>query len=160
VAATDARISDLEAGSLPPVCAKTGGPADGFTKVEFSSTPGWMLILLLFGIIPFLIAQAFASVRVDGLIPLSTIAQRRITMFNRLFVGLVVLSLGVIVLGFMTEQGLILWGLAMLLGAIIVMLIGRAFVLPSGQVKDEWVRLSFVDVRFATELYRFYGRER
>ena len=38
------------------------------------------------------------------------------------------------------------------------MLIGRGFVLPSGQVQDEWVRLSFVNVRFARELDRFYGR--
>ena len=71
------------------MCAKTGGPADGYAKVEFSSTPGWTLILLLFGIFPFLIAHAFASVRVDGLVPLSSVAQRRIMALNRLFIGLV-----------------------------------------------------------------------
>ena len=158
MAATFALISDLVAGSLPPVCAKTGEPADGYTKVEFSSTPGWTLILLLFGIFPFLIAHAFASVRVDGLVPLSTVAQRRITMLNRLFVGLVILSLGVMALGYFIDRGVILWGFAMLLAALIVLFIGRGFVLPSGQVQDEWVRLSFVNVRFARELDRFYGR--
>jgi hypothetical protein len=160
VATAAARVSDLEAGSLPPVCAKTGGPAAGYTKVEFSSTPGWTLILLLFGIFPFLIAQHFARIHVVGLVPLSTIAQQRITMLNRLFVGLVALSLAVIGLGFVTEPDVILWGLAMLIGAILVLLIGRAFVLPSGEVQDEWVRLSFVDSRFARELDRFYGRNR
>jgi hypothetical protein len=40
-------------------------------------------------------------------------------MFNRLFVGLVVLSLGVIVLGSTTFRDLVLWGLAMLLGGVV-----------------------------------------
>jgi hypothetical protein len=158
MARASARVSDLEAGTLPPICAKTGEPADGYTGVEFSSAPGWTWILLLFGILPFLIAQHFATVRVNALVPMSDVAQRRVKMLNRLFVGLVTLSLVVIAIGLATEPEVMLWGAAMLVAALVVMFFGRAFVLPNGEVSNDWVRLSFVDARFAHELDRFYGR--
>ena len=64
-------VEDLEAGTLPGVCAKTGEQADGFATIEFTSTPQWTWILLLFGILPFVIARAFSKVRVVGLVPMS-----------------------------------------------------------------------------------------
>jgi hypothetical protein len=66
VARAAASIGDLEAGTLPPVCAKTGNYADGWATIEFTSTPGWVWIPLLFGIFPFLIADHYARVRVVG----------------------------------------------------------------------------------------------
>jgi hypothetical protein len=53
------------------VYAKTGEAADGSTRIEFSSSPGWTLILLLFGILTFLIAEHLSRVRVVGLIRMS-----------------------------------------------------------------------------------------
>ena len=153
-----ARVADLEAGTLPPVCAKTGTSSDGQVKIRFSSAPAWTWILLFFGIFPFLIAQYFATVHVDGLLPLSDVAQRRVKILNRVFVGLAILALGVILLGFLTESNFVLVGLAMLVAAIVILAIGQSFVLPGGQVSGEWVWLSFVDERFAAELDRFYGR--
>jgi hypothetical protein len=41
LAEVNARVSDLEGSRLPPVCAKTGEPTDGHTKMEFSSAPPW-----------------------------------------------------------------------------------------------------------------------
>jgi hypothetical protein len=70
-------------GSFPAVCAKTGAPADGHVDVTATSNPGWTWILLLFGIFPFLIARAFARVRVGGAVPMSTPALRRSTVAFR-----------------------------------------------------------------------------
>ena len=155
-----ARVSDLEMGALPPVCAKTGVPTDGSTKIRFSSAPTWTWILLLFGIFPFLIAQYFATVHVEGIVPMSDVAQRRVTVFNRLFIGLVALGAVAIAVGFAldTEAALILLGLAMMIAAVFVMFLALPFLLPSGAVVGEWVQLSFVHERFAAELDRFYGR--
>jgi hypothetical protein len=160
MARVNARVSDLEAGTLPLVCAKTGVPTDGWAKIRFSSAPAWTWILLLFGILPFLIAQYFATVRVEGIVPMSEIAERRVKVFNRLFIGLVALGLAVIVVGFAldTEAAFILVGLAILVAAIFTMLLAMPSVLPSGQVIGEWVQLSFVHEIFVAELDRFYGR--
>ena len=160
MAQVDAHVSDFEAGRLPPVCAKTGEPTDGEVKIRFSSAPGWTWILLFFGIFPFLIAQYFATVHVQGLLPMSEVAQRRVKAFNRLFIGLVALSAVVIVVGFAidTQAAVILVGLAMMIVAVFAMFLALPFVLPSGAVMGEWVRMSFVDERFAAELDRFYGR--
>jgi hypothetical protein len=153
-------VSDLERGTLPPVCAKTGVSADGYTKIRFSSAPTWTWILLLFGIFPFLIAQYFATVRVEGIVPMSEVAQRRVTVFNRLFIGLVALGAVIIVVGWAldTEAVVILTGLATMIAAVFAMVLTLPFVLPSSAVMGEWVQLSFVIERFAAELDRFYGR--
>jgi hypothetical protein len=160
VARVAARVGDIEDGTLPPVCAKTGAPADGYSRFEALSAPGWTWILLLFGILPFLIARYFSTVRVVGLIPLSDAARRRIGMFNRLVVGLLVASLAVIAMGFVldTNRDVVVLGLAMLVAAILVMLFGRPFVLPDGTVEREWVTLAYVHPRFADEVDRFYDR--
>lgn len=160
MAVVNARVADLEAGTLPPVCAKTGVPTDGYTKIRFSSAPTWTWILLLFGILPFLIAQYFATVHVEGIVPMSDVAQRRVTVFNRLFIGLVALGVVVIAVGFVldTEAAVILVGLAILVAAVFTMFLAMPSVLPSGAVMGEWVQLSFVHERFAAELDRFYRR--
>lgn len=156
----DARVSDLAGGRLPPVCAKTGEPTDGQVKIRFSSAPGWTWILLFFGIFPFLIAQHYATVHVDSLLPLSDLAQRRVKVFNRLFIGLVALGAVVVIVGWVldTEAAVILVGLAMMIASAFVMFLALPFVLPSGAVIGEWVQLSFVHERFAAELDRFYRR--
>ncbi len=152
-----AKVQDLEAGTLPPVCAKTGGAAHDFAKLEFSSTPAWTLILLLFGIIPFLIAQAFSSVRVVGLVPMSDVALQRGRTFTWAYRGFLLLSGLVLVIGFTTDHSAILVGLSMLVATILFMLLGAPVVWPTGRLSGDWVRLSFVDKRFARALERWYG---
>ncbi len=154
-----ATVEDLESGRLPPVCAKTGGPADGFATIVFTSTPDWTWILLLFGIFPFLIARYFSAVRIVGLVPMSDVALRRGRSFTWTYRGLFVLAGLVIVLGFFTfdRPTILLEGLAILVVTLLVMLVGWPFVWPTGRVSDEWVWLSFVNDRFASELDRWYA---
>jgi hypothetical protein len=91
---------------------------------------------------------------------MSDVAQRRVTVFNRLFIGLVALGVVVMVVGWAldTEPAVILVGLAVMIAAVFAMFLALPFVLPSGAVMGEWVQLSFVNERFAAELDRFYGR--
>jgi hypothetical protein len=78
------RRDAFEQGTFPSVCCKTGAPADGVQSWEFSNTPSWTWILLLFGVFPFLIATAFATERFSGLLPLSSVAASRLTVARRL----------------------------------------------------------------------------
>jgi hypothetical protein len=157
VARASAKIEDLKAGRLPPICAKTGEPADGSIPIEFTSTPAWTLILLLFGIIPFFIARAFSTVRVVGLVPMSDVAQRRKRAFDRASVGLLLLSVTVLAIGVATHRAVVLTGVAMVIATALFVFFGVPFVLPSGEVSGDWVRLSFVDRRFANALDDWYG---
>jgi hypothetical protein len=65
----------------------------------------------------------------------------------------------VIVLGFFTldRPAILLEGLVILVVTLLVMLVGWPFVWPTGRVSDEWVWLSFVNDRFASELDRWYA---
>jgi hypothetical protein len=64
----------------------------------------------------------------------------------------------VLVIGSATRGStVILIVLAMLIAALLFMLLGVPFVWPTGEVSGDWVRLSFVNKRFARELVRWYG---
>jgi hypothetical protein len=154
-----ATVEDLEGGHLPPVCAKTGRRADGFATMVFTSTPEWTWILLLFGIFPFLIARYFTAQQIVALVPMSDVALRRGRAFTWTYRGFCVLAGLVIVLGFFTfdRPAILLEGLAILVVTLLAMLVGWPFVWPTGRVSDEWVWLSFVNDRFASELDRWYA---
>jgi hypothetical protein len=157
VARAAATVEDLVAGRLPLICAKTGDRAEGFVPIEFSSTPGWTWILLLFGIIPFLIARAFSTVRVVGHVPMSDVARRRTRAFNWASIGFLLLGLVVLAIGVATSTAVVLTGVAMVVATALFVAIGLPFVLPFGQVEGDWVQLSFVDRRFARALDDWYG---
>jgi hypothetical protein len=153
-----ATVGDLETGTLPPVCAKTGRPADGFATMEFTSTPSWTWILLLFGIFPFLIAQYFSRVRVVGQVPMSDLALQRTRWFtwsSRALFGLAILEF--VVAAAVESSSVGLGGLGTLVAALLFTLIGWPFVWPTGHLSDGWVWMSFVHERFARELERRYG---
>jgi hypothetical protein len=159
VARAAARVEDLEAGRLPPVCAKTGEAAEGSATIEFTSTPAWTWILLLFGILPFLIARAFSKTRVRGIVPMSDAALRRARTFNWICAGILVLAAILLVTGFVGHPHLLMAGLVTLIGALVFLAVGWWFVYPSGQISGEWVWLSSVDPRFAEALGRWYGAQ-
>lgn len=65
---------------LPPVCVVTGRPAESTVRVRFDSLPSWTWILLLFGVLPFLIASWFATERIVGAVP---VTREAVTRFHR-----------------------------------------------------------------------------
>jgi hypothetical protein len=158
VARVAVTVEDLVAGTLPPFCAKTGAPADGFATVEFTSTPAWTWILLLFGILPFLIARAFSRVRVVGLVPMSDAALRRGRVFTWTYLGAFALGIALIVIAVASESSIAaVSGIVALIAALLVTAIGWPFIWPTGQLTGDWVWLSFVDGRFADAVDRRYG---
>ena len=105
-----ATVEDFEAGTLPSVCAKTGEVAEGFTSITVTSTPSWTWILLLFGILPFLIAQAFSSTRIVGLVPMSEVAMRRTHAFTWTYRGFLVIGAAVLAVGLATDSTVLVLG--------------------------------------------------
>lgn len=152
-----AAIEDLRTGSLPPVCAKTGAAAAGTAELQFTATPSWTWILLLFGILPFLIARSFSRIRLNALLPMSDAALRRGRAFNWTVRILFVVGVGLLIAGSATGPALAWAGIGVLLGSVLVVVVGWPFIWPTGQVDGDWVRLGFVHPRFARELGRFYG---
>lgn len=161
MATAAATIDDVTTGKLPQVCAKTGGPAEATAKFRYRSTPPWTWILLLFGILPFLIARWFSGVQVLALIPFSEAALRRGKTFNRVVWGFLLLAVLLIVLGAalgaLLGPAVALAGLGTAIVGLLLLVIGWPFFWPNGRVEGDWVHLSFVHRGFAQELERFYA---
>lgn len=153
MARAGASVRDLEDGTLPRVCAKTGEWADGYVRIEFAQTPGWTAILLLFGLLPFLIASAFATVRIVGIVPMSDQALRRGRSFTWVYRGLFLLAMLVVGIGIWADADVVVrGGVVAFLAALVVMVVGRPFFWPRGRLDGDWVSLSFVHPRFADAL--------
>jgi hypothetical protein len=89
---------------------------------------------------------------------MSDVALRRGRAFTWAYRGFLLLSGLVLVIGSATKGStVILVGLAILIAAVLFMLVGVPFVWPTGEVSGDWVRLSFVNKRFARELDRWCG---
>lgn len=71
---------DLRTGRLPAVCALTGQPAEGTVPVRLAWLPRWTWILLLFGVLPFLVASYFAMRYVEGALP---VVQAAVSTYHR-----------------------------------------------------------------------------
>jgi hypothetical protein len=159
MAHTAAKVRDVEAGNLPRVCAKTGETADALLDVEFTSTPGWTWILLLFGIFPFLIARYFATDRVVGRVPMSDGALRTARWAQWGTWGFLGLGVALFLLAIPTESDLVAQlGISTFVGGIIFFILSLFFAWPRGRLDGEWVEMSFVDKRFATAVDLWYGR--
>jgi hypothetical protein len=79
-------------GALPPVCAKTGEPADCLLPVRAAYTPRWTWLLLVFGgFWAFLIGRGFTTEETTGLVPFSqaALARWRVRGRRRLAAGVV-----------------------------------------------------------------------
>lgn len=152
-----ASVEDLQAGTLPAVCAKTGRHADGWASIEFTSTPGWVWILLLFGIFPFLIANHFATVRIVGHVPMSASALQRARWFRWTYWSGFLLAGILLLVGLMSGYDVAPVGLGVFLGALVLLVVGQPFFWPWGRLSGDVVWLSFVHRRFAEELDRWYA---
>ena len=53
--------SAAESGALPPICARTGQPADCLLAVRAKARAGWTWWLLVLGVLPFLVARYLAQ---------------------------------------------------------------------------------------------------
>lgn len=95
-------------GNLPPVCCKTGEPTDILVNIRFSYAPSWTWILFFFGILPWVLARVFASVRVEGDLPFSAEAERRLVLSRRTAIVAMVLLIPFAALAFSGPAGAVL----------------------------------------------------
>lgn len=139
----------FEAGDLPRVCVRTGQPADGTTEVRFDSTPGWTWILLLFGVLPFLIASWFATEHATGQLPVTRAVVRRYHLLRATSGLLTIGGLGAVLGAMLVDSPTMAWVgvIAVVVGAIAGVACGLGFV--SGRVRPDRIELSRVHPAFA-----------
>jgi purine-cytosine permease-like protein len=109
-----ARVDDLEQGALPAICAKTGVPCDGLVKDTLRVIPRWVPPLAILLIVPYFVARAYTSRRIEAKLPISPQRLERIRRlvraswialvaaaagFSSLFFGAGVIGLGAFVAG-------------------------------------------------------------
>ena len=93
VARVRVSLAAFHNGALPPVCARTGEPADCLLPVRASYTPRWTWLLLAFGgFWAFLIARGFTTEETMGLVPFSQAALTRWRVQARSRLGWAVLG--------------------------------------------------------------------
>ena len=89
------------------VCAKTGGIATQVVGMRVVHTPGWIWLLLLFGIVPFLIAYAFSNQAVHIEVPASAeVVRRRSQATARMVAAALVSAALLVAAAFVGEPGI------------------------------------------------------
>ena len=96
-------------GELPRLCAKTGVLTETTKRQEFGDIPGWTLLLIFWGLIPFLIAAGFARHKVTVDLPASDDTLRRIRLVDLGSVAELVLGIGLLVSALLTQEGAWAW---------------------------------------------------
>lgn len=120
--ATRFPVDAFERDRLPEICILSGEPTGDRLRSKVSSRPD-VLWLLLFGIVPYVIARAILTKTVSGTLPVSedvyvVIKARRRLAHPFYVVGLAVLVLGVLVLAASPRVGVALAFLG--LGVIVI----------------------------------------
>jgi purine-cytosine permease-like protein len=90
-----ARVDDLEQGALPAICAKTGVPCDGLVKDTLRVIPRWVPPLAILLIVPYFVARAYTSRRIEAKLPISPERMERIRRLVRVsWIALVAAAAG------------------------------------------------------------------
>ena len=167
--------ADLKLGALPPICVRTGRPADATVKFRFVTLPGWayaLLLLLLTGIgfLVVAVVMRLVSRTASGRLPYDAGSARRIKTWRWVTAGTIVAFLPLLILALISLSwdptlAAAVWilMLADFLGAIglwyiVLPRLGpRGTVLPSRHPQGNWVELRGVHPAFAlavAEMYR------
>jgi len=138
---------------LPRLCAKTGVPTETAKSQEFADIPGWTLLLIFWGLIPFLIAAGFARRKVRVTLPASADTLRRIRFVDLGSVAGLALGVGLLMSALLTDESAWAWGgitvaLVTLLGGAVT----RRVVWVSGRLDGDVLRLYGVHPLFAREV--------
>ena len=138
---------------LPRLCAKTGVPTETAKSQEFADIPSWTLLLIFWGLLPFLIAVGFARRKVRVNLPASGDTLRRLRVVRLGSVAGLALGVGLLVSALMTEESAWAWGgitvaLVTLLGGAVA----HRVVWVSGRLDRDVLRLYGVHPSFAREV--------
>jgi hypothetical protein len=145
---------DIEDRTLPSVCVVTGGRAEWNWNVRFVNPAGALVLLLLFGVLPYLLARSLTRHEVAGQLPISAagialVRERRRKRLYGLLAALVV-SIGGIVLGGFIDS----WQVAVVgvvVGFLLWLVPATIWIAPvTGDVEQNgrWVQLTGVAPAF------------
>jgi hypothetical protein len=145
-------IDTRRLGELPSLCVKTGEPTETTRQQDFADIPGWTLLLIFWGLIPFLIAAGFARRKITVALPASEETLRRVRSVDFGAVAGLVVAIGFLVTALVSQEALFAWAgiavaLATLLGAALV----RGVVWITGRLDGELLWLYGVHPRFAEQ---------
>lgn len=139
--------------SLPDTCIKTGKEAERARRQEFADIPGWTLLLIFWGLIPFLIAAGFARRKVTVDLPATDQVLRRIRIVDFSAIGGLVFAIGLLVTTWPTQEGAFAWiGLAVAVLTLLGGAVARRMVWVTGRLDDETLWLYGVAPDFARDV--------
>jgi hypothetical protein len=160
----------LAAAQLPPICVKSGRPAERWVRVSFVTYPAWTWLLLLAGALPFVIVRFVVQKSARGRLPYAEpqggrLAALRWVLPVLLIVTIVLFIAAIPVMTSDGTAGAVTLGLAaLLLAALIVLnvyvrvaLLPRGRVLGDPRIPDRWVVLHGVHPAFADAVRRGPG---
>lgn len=110
---------------LPHVCVLSGREADGTTSFRLARTPGWTYVLLLFGILPFIVAMFFATERITIHLPVEREALAAVRRRRHRAIAAVVIGVAVGVVSAVVGSTVLLWsGIVAAVGGLLWLALG------------------------------------
>jgi hypothetical protein len=145
---------------LPGICVKTGVPTTRTRSQEFAEVPGWTLLLIFWGVIPFLIAAGLARRKVNVDLPATEETLRSTRRVDRGSILGLVLVVGLLAAAWITrETGLVIAAAALLLVTLFGSSIARRLVWVTGRLEDDVLWLYGVHPTFAREVEQLAPRD-
>ena len=144
----------INAGTLPPCCARHGGPVTEWQKRSFyTPVPWWLLILFPFAMLLAAIIALCIRRTVKGVLPACAECKRDRQRFVRLAIGGWVLDAALLfVFTLLGPAGIVLW-LVTTFAALCFCFCGDRFRVSGRVSKDTmWVQLRGVDASFASAI--------
>jgi predicted lysophospholipase L1 biosynthesis ABC-type transport system permease subunit len=158
MATVEVAVRDLERRTLPPLCVKTGLPAEVGVAKTFVWVPGWTWILILFGIFPFLIARYFAARRVTLELPATAQVDKMRRNAGMATILVCALAIALLVYSSWQQFSTLYWLVgALLLGALIYRTTEHYAHWVGGYLQEETLVLSRVHPRFVDACQRDFA---
>jgi len=158
MASVEVAVRDLERRYLPPVCVKSGLPAEVGVAKTLVWVPGWTWILILFGIFPFLIARHFVARRVTLELPATAEVDRMRRNANMTTILVCALAIALLVFSAWQQLSALYWLVGvLLLGALIYRTIQRSAHWVGGYLQEDTLVLSRVHPRFVEACHRDFS---
>ena len=151
-------LDAFDEGAFPSVCVRTGQVATTDMHIQMTYTPRWVLVMLLFGILPYFVAAYFATRRRAGILPVSDEFVLQMRRSWTVMWGAFALAVALFVLAYATESPAAAWaaGAASLVWAAAV--VYRSSTAVRGDLLDDMIVLRNAHPRFVAAVDGATGR--
>lgn len=145
----------LREGTVPSICVKSGVATDRWVQTTFRLVPGWTWWLILFGVLPFLVARFLAGESLEARLPFDAEVDDRLRRLRLLAGGAGVVGIALLLLGVADAPALVWGGSLVIVGAAVALAAASAgwVGVAAGKTRDE-VLLTRLHPTFAYELGR------